>query len=112
MKNITNVLEAYDLNGKGLRYEKYGSGHIHATYLVNVDGKAFILQCFNNQVFKYPERISNNQRILSQHLGGRTMPFALPIPIRNRESRGPNIPDSLGKRGVGNNRLDYKKTAL
>ena len=86
MINVTNVLEAYGLRGKELICEKYGSGHIHATYLVGVDGKSYILQHFNNQVFKYPERISNNQHILSQHLGKKTMPFALPIPIRNKEN--------------------------
>ena len=86
INNITSVLEAYDLKGEGLECEKYGSGHIHATYLVTIDEKSFILQAFNNQVFKYPERISNNQHILSQHLGEKTLPFALPIPFRNKES--------------------------
>lgn len=86
MNNVTRVLEAYDLKGKELVCEKYGSGHIHATYLIRIDRKSFILQCFNNQVFKYPERISNNQHILSQHLGEKTMPFALPLPFKNIEN--------------------------
>src|SRR5690554_3978816 len=86
MKNIMSILEAYRLQGKEPRCEKYGSGHIHATYLVTIGEKSFILQCFNKGIFKYPERISNNQHLLSQHLGEKTMPFALPIPIRNKEN--------------------------
>lgn len=86
MNNIASVLEAYDLKGKELICEKYGSGHIHSTYLVSIDRRSYILQAFNNQVFKYPERISNNQHILSQHLGEKKLPFALPIPFTNKEN--------------------------
>jgi Ser/Thr protein kinase RdoA (MazF antagonist) len=87
MDKINVILEAYDLKDENLEISKYGSGHIHATYLVHTGDFKFILQAFNDKVFRFPERISANQNILSQHLGSKRLPFALPLPLRNKDGK-------------------------
>jgi len=49
--------------------EKYGRGIIHDTYLVKLDGQAdgFILQHINTQVFKQPEVVMHNLRLICDH---------------------------------------------
>ncbi|MEX2592831.1 MAG: aminoglycoside phosphotransferase family protein [Anditalea sp.] len=83
MDKIGLILEAYDLKDKELEIRKYGSGHIHGTYLLHAGAERFILQAYNKKVFRFPERISGNQNILSEHLGAEKLPFALPLPIKN-----------------------------
>ena len=87
MHKLASFHEAYGLKNKNFNITKFGSGHIHATYLVqSASGQEkYILQAFNNSVFKYPERISSNLGILSDHLRQRPLPFVLPLPIRNKE---------------------------
>ena len=50
--------------------EKYGKGIIHDTYLVELSGQAdsFILQRINTQVFKQPELIMHNLRLVCEHV--------------------------------------------
>lgn len=51
--------------------EPYGSGHIHETYLLikssNGHLHKFILQRFNNSVFREPEKVLNNIRKITSH---------------------------------------------
>jgi hypothetical protein len=58
--------------GKFYSCEPYGSGHIHETFLlIKSSGdsiKKFILQRFNNFVFKEPEKVLNNIRKITSHL--------------------------------------------
>lgn len=87
MNKLKVVLEAYDLKGQDPEISQYGSGHIHATYRVQSQDSQFILQAFNDKVFRFPDRISANQQILSDHLGPKRLPFALPMPIKNRDGK-------------------------
>jgi Ser/Thr protein kinase RdoA (MazF antagonist) len=50
--------------------EKHGSGIIHDTYLVKLSSQAgsFILQRINTKVFKQPELIMHNMRLLCEHI--------------------------------------------
>ena len=52
--------------------EPYGSGHIHETFLLiksfNGNLQKYILQRFNNSVFKEPEKVLNNIRKITSHL--------------------------------------------
>src|SRR5690554_5028022 len=85
MHNISTILKAYDIKGQDFEIRKYGSGHIHSTYLVENGRSQYILQAFNNKVFRFPERISANQFILGDHSGMKELPFALPLPFKNKE---------------------------
>ena len=50
--------------------EEYGRGIIHDTYLVKLNGQAesFILQRINTQVFKQPELVMHNLRLVCEHI--------------------------------------------
>jgi Ser/Thr protein kinase RdoA (MazF antagonist) len=52
------------------RVEEYGRGNIHDTYLVRLKGQAdgFILQRINIQVFKRPDLIMHNLRLVCEHV--------------------------------------------
>jgi hypothetical protein len=58
--------------GKFFSCEPYGSGHIHETFLLikssNGHIKKYILQRFNNSVFREPEKVLNNIRKINNHL--------------------------------------------
>lgn len=59
----------------------FGDGHIHQTFLVESGADAYILQAFNKNVFKYPERISHNHENLLEGINPKDLPFTLPLPI-------------------------------
>jgi Ser/Thr protein kinase RdoA (MazF antagonist) len=52
------------------KVEEYGRGNIHDTYLVRLKGQAdgFILQRINIQVFKRPDLIMHNLRLVCEHV--------------------------------------------
>ena len=85
MDKIAAVLEAYGLKDPTMKTGKYGSGHIHATYLINIGPEKYILQAFNDTVFRSPEKISANLDIIGTHLGEKKIPFALPLPLKNEQ---------------------------
>ncbi|EPR66192.1 phosphotransferase enzyme family protein [Cyclobacterium qasimii] len=74
---------AYKLDADNLIANRFGSGHIHKTYKVESSTQSFILQEFNDTVFKYPERISNNLGYLLDNFDPANIPFVLPLPIPN-----------------------------
>jgi hypothetical protein len=80
--------------GRFVSCEPYGSGHIHETFLLikSAGGRyhKFILQRFNNSVFREPEKVLNNIRKITSHLkdAGRTSPDVLylsMVPAVNNE---------------------------
>jgi Ser/Thr protein kinase RdoA (MazF antagonist) len=84
-KTILDALKtAYELDADNLLAKRFGSGHIHKTYKVDSSSRSFILQEFNDTVFKYPDRISNNLSYLLDNFDPANLPFVLPLPIPNR----------------------------
>jgi Ser/Thr protein kinase RdoA (MazF antagonist) len=76
------ILEShYGVNVASNDIQPFGDGHIHKTFLVKSGADAYILQAFNKNVFKYPERISHNHSILLKAINPETLPFKLPLPI-------------------------------
>ncbi|SHM33527.1 Phosphotransferase enzyme family protein [Cyclobacterium lianum] len=85
-EGILDALKAaYRLNAENLSIERFGSGHIHKTYRVLAGQNSYILQEFNDQVFRFPERISGNHQLLMDHFDPEDLPFALPLPVANRD---------------------------
>jgi thiamine kinase-like enzyme len=72
MYDYPAIAAKFQPEGKFHSCEPYGSGHIHETFLlIKHAGKnitKFILQRFNNSVFKEPEKVLNNIRKLTDHL--------------------------------------------
>lgn len=86
---IVSLIGHYQLeNSEELSFQRFGSGLIHQTFLIEVNQKKYILQGFNSNVFKYPIRINDNLTFLSQSGDLRLLPFQLPLPILNREGLG------------------------
>ncbi|UCS94682.1 aminoglycoside phosphotransferase family protein [Echinicola marina] len=77
-----DILVDYGQPGAVSDVKKYGSGHIHQTYLVNSDAKQYILQNFNTNVFPFPDRIAKNLKIVNQHLTGKQLDFNLVLPMK------------------------------
>jgi len=86
MKNasfLSQLNDAYGLKLLEQQIQKFGDGHIHKTFLIDEGVHQFILQRFNNSVFKNPERISHNHAILLDQIDTHELPFDLPLPIPN-----------------------------
>lgn len=75
--------KAYGLKFSEKSLRPFGQGHIHQTFKIESGEKPYILQGFNHQVFKYPDRIANNLNVLTQNLDLSSLPFILPLPLPN-----------------------------
>lgn len=85
-ESVLDVLaDAYGLTTGQISIKRFGSGHIHKTYRVDVEANTYILQEFNDAVFTHPERISGNLAYLMGQFDPGDLPFALPLPITNTE---------------------------
>lgn len=62
-----SVLQAFGLNPNDLHMERTGSGHINQTFLIK-GNQNFILQRINTYVFRQPERIAKNIRLVADYL--------------------------------------------
>lgn len=86
MKNpsfLHQLNDSYGLQISGKQIQKFGDGHIHKTFLIEVGSLKYILQQFNDSVFKNPESISHNHAILLDQINTNKLPFELPLPIPN-----------------------------
>ena len=66
---MREVLEAFTLEGKPVRCERHGNGHINETYFVRTDKPHdYILQRLNTQVFPDAEGLMRNVAAVTEHL--------------------------------------------
>ena len=67
--DILSVAARFRTDGKVLSVAPLGEGHINGTYLVKTDsGKKYALQRINTAVFKRPEDVMSNIRLVLSHL--------------------------------------------
>lgn len=67
--NIDEVIANYFNSNEIVSYQRYGSGHINETYLLKAsDGVLYILQKVNTSIFKNPEGIISNIKLVSEHI--------------------------------------------
>jgi Phosphotransferase enzyme family len=70
--NFRSIAEKFYPESSYHSCEPYGSGHIHETFLLIKSSGGhlykFILQRFNNSVFREPEKVMNNIRKITSHL--------------------------------------------
>lgn len=86
--DIAGILANYTFHEfENFEFQTFGEGLIHGTYLIKSGEEKFILQEFNNGVFQYPERISNNQRLVKTQADESLLPFQLPLPILNSNKK-------------------------
>ncbi|MFD2201707.1 phosphotransferase enzyme family protein [Shivajiella indica] len=82
---LPELNQRYGLEIEESKIRKFGDGHIHQTYLIELDNQKLILQRFNNKVFQRPDIISHNHKILIDQLDTRVLPFQLPLPLANKK---------------------------
>ncbi len=80
---LPTLNKKYSLEIQPSQIRPFGDGHIHQTFLIETKNEKLILQQFNNQVFKFPERISHNQSLLIDQIDSKDLPYILPLPIPN-----------------------------
>ena len=68
MQILQHVLSHYGIKDDALQTETIGSGLIHHTWKLTANGKQFILQQINHQVFKIPEDIAFNLHLIDDYL--------------------------------------------
>jgi phosphotransferase family enzyme len=71
LENLAFVAEQFKPTGNVLEVKEFGNGNINDTYIVRLDTPAerkFVLQRINTNVFKYPQLIMKNMRIITEHV--------------------------------------------
>ncbi len=82
------ILRSFDLNPFVYEARIFGSGLIHSTYMVSRDGEPiYILQRVNHHVFKVPEDIAHNLRIIGIFLKANQPDYAFTSPIPDKEGK-------------------------
>jgi Ser/Thr protein kinase RdoA (MazF antagonist) len=101
-----DIAEQFTPQGRVLGLREYGHGNVNDTFLVKVTGAAephFILQRLNLRVFRQPELVMGNLRIVSGHAArrlarapaSRGRPFEVPRVLLTRDGRD-HVIDSGG----------------
>ena len=66
-----SIIAHFDIKENITECRPYGAGHINSTFLLTADnGKKYILQAINTDVFRDPEGVMQNLSIVSAHIGG------------------------------------------
>ena len=81
------VLAAYDLEMNNIQVAPILNGLINSTWLLKNAHQSYILQKINNKIFKNPEAIASNVRLISDYLlkHNSWYLFAAPILTKNHE---------------------------
>src|SRR4030042_1047312 len=70
--DIKHIAEKFNLEGKFIRSESFGSGHINDTYCLTCEKDNrpihYILQRINHEVFKNPPEMMENIRRVTNHI--------------------------------------------
>jgi Ser/Thr protein kinase RdoA (MazF antagonist) len=80
---LPTINQAYGKHWTEDQMQVFGNGHIHQTFLIIDDQEKYILQGFNKNVFKNPEMIVDNHQILLDQFPFETLPYQLPLPLKN-----------------------------
>ena len=86
---IEKVLIEYGFQADLVEFKPFGTGHINSTWLLTVQNKAerYILQSINRNVFKEPEIIAANVKLIADYLKKHNPDYLFvgAIPTRNGE---------------------------
>ena len=104
---ISSILSYFDLPGRLVRAERFGSGLINETFLCEFNDRGsvrnFILQHINNSVFKRPGLVMENVATVTEHLQARLRREGIADPasvtpalVRTRDGRSHHV-DGAGE---------------
>ncbi len=73
MERVLRAITHFDVEIDTSTVVPFGGGHINDTYMISSKtGEKYIIQAINTNVFKCPERIMDNIRLVSEHISGKT----------------------------------------
>jgi len=84
MDSNAEVLAAYDLPINELAVETISTGLINSTWLVKNSHQSFILQKVNDNVFKNPEAIANNIKLIADYLSKHQPGYLFASPVQTK----------------------------
>ncbi len=82
---LQSVLPAYGLNKESSRIESFCSGLINHTWKITAAGKEYILQMLNEAVFREPDKIAYNIRLIADYLKKHHPEYHFVSPIASRK---------------------------
>jgi len=85
---VNTILADFPIPLENMKARPFGSGLINATYLIDCSNGQFILQRINQEVFRHPEYIAENIRLINDYLQ-RTHPnyfFVSPLTTRRHQN--------------------------
>ncbi|NET57327.1 MAG: aminoglycoside phosphotransferase family protein [Symploca sp. SIO2E6] len=98
MENLAAIANQFKFQGKVTNIQEYGNGNINSTFLITIDAageKHFILQKLNTKVFRQPELVMANMRMVTEHIHqrlghtslGEKRPWKMPrvLPTQNAQ---------------------------
>jgi len=84
---IQKVLQAYGFDDPGYSIEKFGTGLINHTWVINGENEKFILQKVNDNVFKKPEDIAANLELIGDYLENSNKDYLFTAPCKTADGR-------------------------
>jgi len=81
---MEEIFSAYNLSQNKLDVELFGNGLINKTWRIKNSHDDYILQKINHTVFKHPEAIAANVRLLADYLAGTHPDFLFIKPIKTK----------------------------
>lgn len=82
-----SVLPAYGLNEETLKVESFGSGLINHTWKITTSDKEYVLQKLNHAVFKKPDSIAHNIRLIAGYLKQHYPHYAFVAPVATLDGK-------------------------
>lgn len=78
---IQTILSAYGLKEEDTSVESFGTGLINSTWKVTSAGKIYILQRINHTVFKQPQDIADNIKLIAGYLNQHHPEYRFVAPV-------------------------------
>jgi len=80
---IENILQAYGIEPRQSQVESLTSGLINNTWKVSSEGKDYIVQRINDQVFRKPFGVAENIRMIDEYLKEHSPSYLFVSPVSN-----------------------------
>lgn len=83
---VRDILLEYDINQDHLVFQPINNGLINQTWLVKNANKDFILQKINHNIFKNPDAIAQNVRMIADYLSNHNHGYLFVSPIKTKDA--------------------------
>ncbi|MFV0604231.1 MAG: phosphotransferase enzyme family protein [Niabella sp.] len=93
---INEVLNAYGFDNGKYSIERFGSGLINHTWIINNSEQKFILQRINDSVFTQPENIAENLELIDEYLQHKQSNYFFTAPVKTLNGKGLVCIDGVG----------------